>query len=83
MYPIIEKYIEGGAMRKDLCEEHSISGATFSYWLKKYRSDQHGDFMALSVGERNVTSVSVSLGHGTIHFASLPKAGYLRQLLLG
>ncbi len=39
MYPLIERYLEGGQTQKAFSTSHNISLAVLNYWISKYRRD--------------------------------------------
>jgi transposase-like protein len=39
MFGLVEEYLSGGIMQKDLCQREGIKKGTFKYWQRKYRED--------------------------------------------
>jgi transposase-like protein len=39
MFSLVEEYLSGGIMQKDLCQRESIKKGTFKYWQRKYREE--------------------------------------------
>jgi len=80
----MSRYPESGMTQKAYCEAHGISHATFSYWLKKYRSGQGmstGSFVRMNP-KSNDGVTEIQYPNGTlVRFQGMVDAKYLKELI--
>ncbi len=83
MYPLVEAYGDSEMGMTEFCEEHGLSVGTFSYWRRKYASEQEGHFLELGLvasQDRMRWVVRIKRGDWTIEFSEMPPLDYLRGL---
>lgn len=83
MYPLIERYLEGGQTQKAFSESHDISVAVLNYWISKYRRDQKSVSAFIEVKPPvAATFAELSFASGVqVRFLSPVSASYLLELL--
>lgn len=88
MFPLIEKWLDQGGSQKDFCSLHRLPLAVFSYWLKKYRSDESEEFDSeeqkfapLSIRNSGLTGPVVEFPDGVrVCLCAGTPASFLREL---
>lgn len=88
MYPLVEQWLESAENQSDFRERHQLSKSVFSYWLKKYRSEQIGElpaggFVALSVrsGAAQAADLEVAFPNGVVvRVGARTDAAFIREL---
>lgn len=43
MFSIVEQYLKGGQIIKDICQQYNITRQSFYYWFKKYKELHPGN----------------------------------------
>jgi len=83
MYPLIERYQEGGATQKEFCKTHNLSLAVLNYWISKYRRDQPKteSFIEVRPPSGGAFAEISFAGGAQVRFLSPIPATYLLDLL--
>lgn len=54
MFSLVEEYLSGGIMQKDLCEREGLKKGTFKYWQRKYREESKANSLKKSSKKKKV-----------------------------
>ena len=82
MYPLIERYLEGGQTQKAFSESHNISLAVLNYWISKYRraGDSQSPFIEIKTPVGAFAEISFANG-AQVRLLGPVSASYLLDLV--
>lgn len=85
MYPLIERYLEGGQTQKAFSASHDISLAVLNYWISKYRRDHRAPKAFIEIKKPPVITeafAEISFTSGNrIRLLAPVSAAYLLELV--